>query len=119
MPDQHATTDTDRTRARRFEVWSVAGALMVGMLLMMWAQRPADGCTLSPEAPRRLTLSRETDREHLTMDLAAVDRIARREAATAAADQQQNRFTDCEAVLMQQIVSAHGVPPDQLRARAY
>lgn len=107
-----------KTRGARFELWSVAGALIVGMFLVMWAQSPSDGCTLSPEAPRHLVLSRQTDREHLSIDLASVDRIARQYAAsTPDADQQPSRFTDCQATLLQQIVNLHGVAPAQLHVR--
>jgi hypothetical protein len=98
-----------------FEVSCTAAALMVGMLLVMWAQRPSSGCTLPPEAPRRLVLTRETDREHLARDLASVGRIARRSTASKRGDDQQHRL-ECEATLLQQIATWHGVPTDQWRA---
>jgi hypothetical protein len=84
----------------------------------MWAQRPSADCTLSPEAPRRLIRSRETDREHLTTDLASVNRIARQYAAsTPSDDQQHSRFIDCEGKLIQQIASTYGVSPGQFGAQ--
>jgi hypothetical protein len=90
---------------------------MAGMLVVMWAQRPAADCTLSPEAPRQLLLSRETDREHLAADFASADRIARRYVlSTVNATEQQTRFADCEATLMQEIATKHGLSPDRLRA---
>jgi hypothetical protein len=103
----------------RFEVSCAAAALLVGMLLVMWGQHPSSACTLSSEAHRRLVLTRETDREHLARDVASVDRIARRYTASIPGDDQQHtRFLDCEARLIQQIATKHGVPPDQLRASA-
>jgi hypothetical protein len=108
-----------KTRGPLFEVSCAAAALMVGMLLVMWAQRPSAGCTLSPEAPRRLVLSRETDDEHLTADLASVDRIARRYArSTPNDDQRHRRFVECEATLVQQIATRHHLSPDHLRVSA-
>jgi hypothetical protein len=103
--------------AARFELALVAAGLMVGMLAVMWAQRPSGSCTLSFEAPRVLVLSRETDREHLTTDLASADRIARRYMlATADPAEQHSRFVDCEATLARQIATTHGLAPDHVRA---
>jgi hypothetical protein len=100
-----------------FELSLVAAALMVCMLVAMWAERPASSCTLSFEAPRVLVLSRETDREHLATDLASADRIARRYMlSTVDPAQQRIRFVDCEATLVQQIATRHGLLPDQVRA---
>ena len=100
-----------------FEVSSFAAALMVGMLLVMWTQRPAAGCTLSREAPRALVLSRETDREHLATDLASADRIARRYVlATVSQAEQQTRYEECDATLVQEIATRHGLSLDQLRS---
>jgi hypothetical protein len=82
-------------------------------------EHTSSGCTLSAEAPRRLVLSRETDREHLARDLASIVGIARRYmAATPSDDQQHRRFLDCEAALIEQIATRHGVAPDQLRAQS-
>jgi len=61
-----------------FELSLTVAGLMVGMLVVMWVQRPETSCTLSLEAPRLLVLSREIDREHLAADLASANRIARR-----------------------------------------
>jgi hypothetical protein len=100
-----------------FELSLVGAGLMVWMLVVMWIQRPGASCTLSLEAPRHLVLSRETDREHLTTDLASADRIARRYMlSTANPAQQQTRFLDCEAMLVQQIATRHGLAPDRVRA---
>jgi hypothetical protein len=100
-----------------FELLLAAAGLMAVMLVMMWIERPAASCTLSFEASRHLVLSRETDREHLETDLAAVDRIARRYMLSAVTpDQQHTRFVECEAALVQQIAAKHGLPPDHLRA---
>jgi hypothetical protein len=86
------------------------------MVLMMWAQTLR--CILSSEAPRRLVLSREMDREHLTTDLASVDRTAVPVRGLRPSDDQQpSRFIDCEATEIQQIANTHGVSPGQLRAQ--
>ena len=100
------------------ELSLVAAVLMVVMLVVMWAQRPAAAsCTLPFEAPRRLVLTRETDREHLAADLTSADRIARRSmSAIADPAQQHARFVDCEATLVQEIAVRHGLPPDQVRS---
>jgi len=98
-----------------FELSLTAAGLMIGMVVVMWVQRPAAGCTLFVEAPRRLVLSRETDREHLVTDLASADRIARRYMlSTVSLAQQHTRFVDCEAALVQQIATRHGLSPDQV-----
>jgi hypothetical protein len=103
--------------AARFELPLVAAGLMVAMLVVMWAQRPAATCTLSREAPRHLVLSRETDREHLATDLASADRIARRYMLSGENPAQQHaRFVDCEATLTQQIATRHGLSPEHVRA---
>ena len=89
----------------------------MGMLMVMWIERPAASCTLSFESSRHLVLSRETDREHLDTDLASADRIARRYMLSAVSpDQQHTRFVDCEAALVKQIATRHGLSPDHLRA---
>jgi hypothetical protein len=103
--------------AARFELPLVAAGLMIGMLVVMWAQRPSATCTLSREAPRHLVLGRETDREHLAADLASADRIARRYMASSVSPAQQRaRFADCEATLLEQIATRHGLSPERLRA---
>ena len=101
------------------ELSLVAGALMAGMLVVMWAQRPAGDCTLLFETPRALVLSRETDREHLANDLASADRIARRYMlSTANPAEQHTRLADCQAILVQQIATRHSLSPEQVRARS-
>jgi hypothetical protein len=108
-----------KPHAAWFDVSCAAAALLLGMLLVMWGQRSSSACTLSSEAPRRLVLSRETDREHLTRELASVERIARRYTASSPGDDRHHtRLLDCEAMLIKQIATRHGVPPDQLRASA-
>jgi hypothetical protein len=103
--------------AARFEIPLVAAGLMVVMLVAMWAQRPAANCMLSREAPRQLLLSRETDREHLATDVASADRIARRYMlSTVDPAQQHAQFVDCEATLVRQIATRHGLSPDAVRA---
>ena len=87
------------------------------MLVVMWAQRPAADCTLWRESPRQLLLSRETDREHLAADVASANRIARRYMLSVVnAAEQRTRFADCEATLVQEIATRHGLSPDRLRA---
>jgi hypothetical protein len=106
-----------KTPAPWFELLLAAAGLMVVMLVMMWVERPAASCTLSFEPPRHLVLSRETDREHLATDLASADRIARRYMrSTAGPADQHTRFADCEATLVQEIGTRHGLAPDHLRA---
>jgi hypothetical protein len=103
-----------KPQAAWFEASCGAGALLAGMLLVMWVQHPV-GCTLAPEPSRRLVLDRETDREHLTSDLESVDRIARRYAASIPGGaQQRTRFLECQASLIQQITTKHSVPRDRL-----
>lgn len=83
------------------------------MLVVMWAQRPNAGCALAFEPPRYLVLSRETDREHLVTDVASIDRIARR----AAGDHGQDLpFAQCQATLLQQLASRHGLSPDDMHS---
>jgi hypothetical protein len=89
---------------------------MVVMLVAMWAQSPDASCTLSLEAPRVLVLSRETDREHLATDLASAARIARRYMlSTVDPAEPHTRLVDCEATLVQQIATRHGLSPDRVR----
>jgi hypothetical protein len=105
-----------KPHAAWYELSLVAGGLMVVMLVAMWAQRPDASCTLSLEGPRILVLSRETDREHLETDLASAARIARRYMlSTVNPTEQHTRFADCEATLVQQIATRHGLSPDRVR----
>jgi hypothetical protein len=106
-----------RTPPAWFEPLFVAFALTVGMLVVMWASSPDASCTLPRDAPRHLVLSRETDREHLSNDLASAGRIAQRYTlATGDSAGLHTRFTDCEASLVQQIAARHGLTPDQVHA---
>jgi hypothetical protein len=99
-----------------YELSLVTGGLMVVMFVAMWAQRPDASCTLPLEAPRVLVLRRETDREHLATDLASGARIARRYMLTTVDPAEQRaRFVDCEATLVQQIATRHGLSPDRVR----
>jgi len=96
------------------EMSALGGGLIVAMLFAMWARQPPAGCARHPETPRRIELSSDMDREHLSNDLASADRIARRYAAASSrADDQQTRFLECHDTLLQQIASTHGVPLDQ------
>jgi hypothetical protein len=98
------------------ELSLVAAGLLVVMLLMMWIQRPAATCTLSVEGARVLVLSRETDREHLTTDLASAARAARRYMLSIGdIDRQQIRRVECEATLDREIATRHGLSSDQVR----
>jgi len=99
-----------------FEMSSVAVVLLTAMLIAMWAGRPDASCTLSSEPPRHLVLSRATDREHLATDLSSADRTARRYMRSAEDEsEQRTRFTECEATLVQQIATTHGLPLDVVR----
>jgi hypothetical protein len=99
-----------------YELSLAAGGLLVVMLTAMWAQRPDATCTLPLEASRILVLSRETDREHLATDLASAARTARRfMLSTENTAEQHIRFVDCEATLVQQIATRHGLSPDRVR----
>jgi len=101
------------------ELSAAAALLLVGMLLVMWAQRTSSRCVLAPDAPRRLVWNRDTDREHLMNDIASADRIAKRYAAsTPAAADPDARFLDCQATLLQQVANVHGMPLDRLRGSA-
>jgi hypothetical protein len=104
-------------RAGWLELPVVTGILLATTLLVMWGQRPADGCTLRPEVKRRLVLSRQVDREHLDADRATIDRVARR-YASASTDpvMQQTRFVECETGLVEQLSQAHGLAVDAIRA---
>ena len=100
-----------------FEMFSVAAGLIIAMLVVMWASRPDASCTLSVERPRRLVLSRDIDREHLAADLSSADRTARRYMrSTDSPVEQHARFIDCQAMLVEQIATRHGLPADLVRA---
>jgi hypothetical protein len=99
------------------ELSLVAGGLMIVMIAVMWVQRPGAACTLSFEMPRVLALSRETDREHLAAEIASADRVARRYMRSSADPVEQRiLFTDCDAALVRQIATRHGLSPDRVRA---
>jgi hypothetical protein len=101
-----------------FEMSSVAVALLVAMLIAMWAGRPDASCTRASDPPRQLVLSRETDREHLAADLSSADRTARRYMRSAVDENgQRSRFSECVSTLVQQIATTHGLPLDVVRAR--
>jgi hypothetical protein len=108
-----------KSHASWYELSVIAGGLMIVMFVAMWAQRPDESCTLSLEGTRVLVLSRETDREHLATDLASAARLARRYMrSTVDPAEQQTRFADCEARLIQQIATRHGLSPDNVRTSA-
>ena len=98
------------------ELPAFAAILLAGMILVMWAQRPAAGCAMRPEANRRLMLSRQVDREHLEADLATVDRVARRYVGASSTDaaEQQTRFLQCESTLIERLAAMHGLSPEQI-----
>ena len=98
-------------RTGRRELWLSVAVLMAAMLVVMWAQRPAVFCTMPAEPARRLVLTRETDREHLSRDRAEAHRIVQRYKDSAAISAEQQNA--CEATLVQQIVTMHGVAADQ------
>jgi len=98
-----------------FELSWVALALMIAMLVVMWAQSPGTACALSREPRTVLVLSRQVDREHLATDLASVGRIAGRYSRSADdRDQQRVRFAECEASLVQEIASRHSLERSQM-----
>jgi hypothetical protein len=107
-----------KTTGAWLELSLVTGALMVAMLAVMWAQHPGpDTCALSPETPRRLDLARDIDREHLTAEVAAAVRTARRYGrSTGGPATQQTNLLECEEALVREIATRHGVPPDRVRA---
>ena len=108
-----------KSHASWYELSVIAGGLMIVMFVAMWAQRPDENCNLSLEGTRVLVLSRETDREHLATDLASAARLARRYMrSTVDPAEQQTRFADCEARLIQQIAARHGLSPESVRTSA-
>ena len=99
------------------ELSLVGAALTAGMLAVMWASGPDGSCTMPPDAARQLVLSRETDREHLANDLATAHRVVGRHMrVTGDGTQQDARSADCEATLVEQIATRHGLPPDLVRS---
>lgn len=100
------------------EVWLTASALLVGMVLVMWAQAPNADCVLPFEASRRLVLTRDVDREHLASDLASASRVARRHGSGAPGSAGTARLTTCEETLFQAIAARHALPPAVVRAWA-
>jgi len=120
-----ATDDVPRIsieRRRKSPVWFKvsfgAASLLGAMLLVMWAQHDPASCALSFEAPRRLHLSRQVDREHLAADGASAARAARRYTSGASGEELQQRLTECEDVLIGSIAATHDVSVDQVRAAA-
>jgi len=93
-----------------------AALLLAVTILVMWAQQPGSGCALRPEPSRHLVLSRQVDREHLEADLATVDRVARRYVGASSADaaEQQTRFLQCEATLIERLAAMHGLSPEHI-----
>ena len=99
---------------------SFAGVVLLGgMLLAMWAQRGPSLCALSPEASRRLQLSRPGDREHLATDNASATRSAQQYvAAEVDTPERQQRFLECESLLVRNIAATHDVSVEQVRSSA-
>jgi hypothetical protein len=86
------------------------------MLFAMWAQNPTVTCTMPREAPQRLILTRDVDRDHLSRDRMEAARIERRYAAAQAGSPERQADVDrCEASLAREIVALHGVTADQAR----
>ena len=113
---------TNAPQRREWPAWLTISigttALMVAMLLVMWAQQGPATCAAS-EAPRKLQLDRMVDREHLTADSAAAARRARRYmAAGTSADERLQRFVECDALLVREIAAAHSLSVEQVRASA-
>jgi hypothetical protein len=107
------------SRVAPFEGWLFAAVLLAVMFLAMWAQRPTPTCMMPPEAPRQLILSRDVDREHLSRDRAVASRIELRyRASIPESAQQQSRLDACEATLVRQIVTTHGVTAGQVTLSA-
>lgn len=99
-----------------FELFLVVGGLSVAMVAAMWIQRPGSNCAMSSEAQRVLVLGREVDREHLAADLVSAAREADRYKRLATdVSQQQARYVSCEATLVQEIATRHGLAADQLQ----
>jgi hypothetical protein len=93
-----------------------AAALTAVMLLAMWAQNRTVICAMPREAAQRLILTRDIDREHLSRDRMEAVRIERRFAAShAGSPERQGDVDACEATLAREIVTLHGVTPEQAR----
>jgi hypothetical protein len=106
-----------RARAPWTKVSLVGVSLLGAALLAMWTEQGPPRCAASFEAPRQLQLSRTVDREHLAADSASATRTARRYIASdAATAPRQQRFLECEALLVHGIATTHGVSVDQVRA---
>jgi len=109
-------------RRRQLPAWATlsfgAAALLGATLLVMWAPHRAASCALSFEAPRRLQLNRTVDREHLAADGASALRAARRYMSEPSGGDQQQRFVECEDLLVGSIAATHAVSVDQVRAAA-
>ena len=108
------------------ETATVAGAALIVTLLAMWAIRPPLTCAMAPEPHRHLDLERGVDREHLGSDVRETARIARRYAAQIArtpadadsppTNQANDVAEQCQASLSRQLMDAHDVTLEELRA---
>jgi len=116
--DRGDTGEQRRERPVWFTISCGAATLLGAMLLVMWAQYGASACAVSFEAPRRLQLDRQVDREHLAVDSASAARAARRFVSTTGGGDQQRRFLECEERLVSAIAATHGVSVEQVRAAA-
>ena len=115
MPRLYSRGQPMRPPPAWFEPAFVGALLIVGMLVVMWASSPDASCSLPADVPRRLDLGRETDREHLSRDLASAGRAARRHMRSVEAADPHTRFTDCEAMLVHAIADRHGLTVEQVR----
>lgn len=99
-----------------FDVWMLGAVLVAVMGVAMWADRAPVTCTMRPELVRALYLTRGADREHLARDLNERDRIVGRIAGAATSVTDRQQLADaCEASLVQQIMTTHGVTAAQIR----
>jgi hypothetical protein len=113
--DRAVSVEQKRERPTWFKVSSGAAALLVAILLAMWAHDGPATCAVSFDFPRRLHLDRPVDREHLAADGASAMRAARRYASGAAGEEQQRRFLECEDLLVSAIAERHGVSVGQVQ----
>lgn len=100
-----------------YDVWVAALVLVAVMSLAGWAAREPATCVIRSEPARTLNLAVALDREHLSRDLADIGRTSRR--VMGAIDDpgaQQARADACDAALLEQLMTLHGVTADQIRA---
>jgi hypothetical protein len=95
------------------ELTLTAAALLLVMVLVMWAQAPTADCVMRPEAARQLVLTRTIDREHLASDLASAERVVRRHAVAASeSGEPHSGSSRCEDTLFEAVAERHGLTAD-------